>query len=166
MNTEEWRPIPDTAGFYASNHGRVRRPNGKIAVQSKNPKGYCQTTDGTRTRGAHRMVALAWVPNPTNLPQVNHINGIKTDNRPENLEWVTGSNNMLHAYRTGLTVAHPTKGAACNFAKLTEEKVRAIHRAVTVEGMTHKTAGQKHGVGRSLVGLIINGKRWQHLQLV
>lgn len=77
--------------------------------------GYRRVTlhaDGKRTRFLlHRLIALAWLPNPRNLPFVNHLNGQKDDNQPGNLEWCTQGDNERHAWRTGLKKDTPERRA-------------------------------------------------------
>jgi hypothetical protein len=100
---EIWKDIPGYEGKYqASNLGRVKGPRG-ILRPFISQGGYLINTayvNGDRVReGVHRLVALAFIPNTEDKPQINHINGNKLDNRPENLEWVTCSENNLHRRR-------------------------------------------------------------------
>lgn len=98
---ETWKPYPDRPNrLEVSNLSRVRNKN-KILPGSKNTGGYIQFTVSTSekkvTLSRSRMVAKTWIPNPENKPCVNHINGIKDDDRIENLEWCTYAENILHS---------------------------------------------------------------------
>ena len=122
---EQWKDIPDYEGWYqVSNLGRVRsvpriiphktkggvisnqRWEGKILRPTLISGGY-EMVVLTKHRNpayptVHRLVAMAFVPNPYNKTVVNHIDGNKTNNVATNLEWVTSSENNQHAYDTGL----------------------------------------------------------------
>jgi hypothetical protein len=65
-----------------------------------------------KTKSVHRLVATALLPNPLGLPQINHKDGNKANNRVDNLEWTTASDNLRHAYRTGLRKPNSMRGEA------------------------------------------------------
>lgn len=105
---EVWKPIKDYEVYYeVSNLGRIRTmKTGRFHQGCVAHNGYLRiqlTYAGNKKwYPAHRLVAISFLENPDNLPQVNHINGNKLDNSVSNLEWISASNNVRHALKAGL----------------------------------------------------------------
>jgi len=111
---EKWKQTTIRADYEINDFGMVRRKKRGPANKRVDPSpyhllkpkrqrnGYLSVKINRKDYRIHRLVALAFLDNPLNKPDVNHINGNKEDNRLENLEWVTKSDNMLHAYQIGL----------------------------------------------------------------
>jgi hypothetical protein len=112
----------------------------------------------------HRIFALAFLPNPLNKPQINHINGIKHDNRIENLEWCTPSENRIHALKTGLAKITNT-GTTHTNSKLTNEQVLKI-RELSAQGMSAPKILKETNIkitSISQICHIIKRKAWKHI---
>ena len=109
MDDEElWKEWPQDPRIMVSNKGNVvscKRGGWYPLTVYHTHNGYQMVSAGagrSPSRRVHRMVAETWIPNPNHYEEVNHINGNKDDNRAENLEWVTPSQNIRHSFRTGL----------------------------------------------------------------
>lgn len=120
-------------------------------------------------RSVHRMVAKCFIENPLTKPQINHINGIRYDNRAENLEWCTAKENTLHSYRVNgrkhtqkqrVLAAERFSGAANPKAKMNEALVLSIRR-LRAKGNSLKSIAERHSISVSQVSAISNNKYWK-----
>ena len=137
---EIWRDVIGYEGLYqVSNLGRIKSFHGKferiMTIDLCKSSGYAKISLSknrhSKTFNVHRLVAIAFIPNPQNKPQINHKNGNKLDNRVENLEWSTCSENTQHAFDTGL--AKILRGVNNGAAKLTAAQIAEI-RSMCVIG--------------------------------
>jgi len=173
-----WKAIPGYRKYMASRDGEIKSLNymnhgyEKVLKPAHDANGYLRTmllNDNGKydTVKVHRIIAKSFLSNPLSKPCVNHINGLKDDNRVANLEWVTRSENTKHAFKTGLKTH---KGEKNTSAKLTEEQVIEIRknykygrRSKHEGGETKQQIADRYGVTFSAIKNIIQGNTWKHL---
>ncbi len=171
---EIWKSVIGYENIYEiSNLGRIRsidhivpHKDGKSRIQKGrflhtyiSEKGYIQTClskEGKRfNTGLHRIIAIAFIKNPNNLPQVNHKDGIKDNNSISNLEWSTNQENQLHAVKNGL-VNH-NYGEDHHMSKLTNKQVVIIRQDIN-NGKTLTSISKEYNVSITAIWNIKKGK--------
>lgn len=165
LEGEIWRDIEGFPHYQISNFGRVK------SFQRKQPRilrtrPYFNAAEylgvslvfnnKIKVRLIHRLVAQAFIPNPENKPQVNHINGVKADNRVENLEWVTSFENQRHAIETGLRGT----GEFTYNSKLTGEQVEYIRE--NPDNLSMPVLAKMFGVSHTTVWKAFRGKTYKN----
>ena len=164
---EYWNDIKGYPNYSVSNLGRVRSKKTGRVLKLYRTKGYLRVSlyndAGRKCKLVHRLVAEAFIPNPQNKPEVNHINGYKTDANVCNLEWATASENMSHAHSNRLRSKVNTQGENNGFAKLTEAQVKQIKQTLADGKSTQKTIGSQFNVSRHTIRDIKSGRRWGHI---
>lgn len=162
IETTEWSVIPTLDGtFFASRCGRIKRcrvmDNDDHATErectiNSTAHGYSSfkaSMGAVKKRmTVHRAVALAFIPNPNNKPQVNHKDGKRTNNHVENLEWVTPSENAIHAIRVLGKVSSFTHRAG-RARKITKEDRESIR--LNIYGLSMKELADKYSVSQSTI---------------
>ena len=186
--SEIWKDIEGYEGIYqVSNIGRIKsfdrmvsnkgKPyiiKGKIMAQyvrrSKNLKqgdGYFAVglRKEKKQKGyfVHRIIALAFIPNPLNKPTVNHKDGNKLNNNINNLEWATHQENTKHAWKNGLCYSNSVHGEEHYRSKLTENDVLFIRECSETNEMSTLELSIKYDVSRSHINRIKRNAQWKHL---
>lgn len=171
MIKEVWKDIPGYIGHYqASNLGRIKSLNYKrsgcsgMLKQSINKRhGRYQVMLCVRQKKkmfkVHRLVLAAF--SGASSLECNHKNGVKTDNRLKNLEWVTRKQNQDHATMNGF-IGKPKLGEASPSAKLRNRDVIKIKKQLKI-GITQKSIAKHFKVHPSLISYIKTGKKWKHI---
>jgi len=181
---ERWLPVKGFEDYYeVSDLGRfkaldrvITRHNGvkeskpsRILKNLYYSNGYCQLmfyVDKVRsTFIAHRVVAEHFIPNPHNLPIVNHKDLSRDNNKVSNLEWMNHSQNALHAVKGGKKLGGALHGTNNKNAKVNDDIVREI-RASKVKGVHNKELFNKycHLISKSTFSNIANGQGWSHVK--
>jgi hypothetical protein len=166
---EVWKDIKGFEGLYmVSNIGNVKRLKSKWVLNERligrlvDRDGYFRRTlcknSLSKQITEHRLVATTFIENPENKLTINHINGIKTDNRVENLEWNTNLENKQHAVSSGLTNLKGTNHPRC---KLSDKDVLEIREIGFSQ--TRTALSKKYGVSRITILRIIKRSNWNHI---
>ncbi len=165
---EVWKPY--IYNYEVSNLGRIRNiKTNRILKTSVNSRGYESILLSLGSKGnircivMHRVIAQLFLPNPDNLPVINHIDGNKLNNKLENLEWCTYLENSRHALEAGLF--NPPTGTRNGSSKLTEEDVifaRENYKPRDKECGANALA-RKFGVSKTTMLSALKGNTWAHL---
>lgn len=163
--TEEWRVVVDFPRYSVSNLGNIRGVKGRNLKLAKDKYGYicvCLYKEGSNGRKyrvrVHRIVAKAFIPNPSQKPYVNHIDGARSNNRIDNLEWATNSDNQKHRFhilKHGITEEHRKKMVEASI-KVCSKKVLCVETGEIFMSV-HEAAKAKK-IWQSSISYACNGR--------
>lgn len=163
--TEIWKHILDHPHYSISKDGEVysNKSKKKLKANLSSSSGYYTVYVDGKNRLLHRLLAKTFIPNPNNLPCINHKDGCKTNNHLNNLEWCNYSYNNKHAYKTGLKRHWFTTGENTPRHKLTQIEIDYIkhnHKPYDKTCGT-KALAEKYGITSSCVSMIVNNRNWK-----
>lgn len=158
---ESWKPVVGYEGLYmVSNTGRVKSLKRNIILkQAAHRQGYKKVTLRSKGHFVHRLVCAAFI-GKSDL-EVNHKDGEKANNKLDNLEYCSHSENVKHAYKNGLM---SKVGSKHHRAKLSEDDVLEIKKLIQ-EGRGNKEISKQFPVTHITISLIRNNRQWSHVIL-
>ena len=163
----EWRQIAEFPMYLVSSDGQVRSIGSRARILCQaSLRGYqrvmLSNQNGKRcAKSVHRLVLSAFAPQPSLLHECNHKNGLRHDNRLENLEWVTRSENSIHRCR--VLKSGIIKGEQSPNAKLTEDAVKEIRRIFSCGNIRKSCLAKRFGVSHYTIRSILNRTAWKHI---
>lgn len=165
MNKENWRRFRDTL-YMVSDRGRVvsmKQRYWRILKPGTDKDGYFRVDISHKGKvkhyHIHKLVALCFINNPNKKPCINHKDGNKKNNKVENLEWCTISENTQHAYNNGHLVG--PRGSRNHFSKINEDDVILIRSML--QYATPKKVSYYLGISYTIVSDIKAGRTWAHV---
>lgn len=180
MENEEWRELTGYKNYQISNLGRIRslakvvRPSnpylskGKMLSQYYNDSGYLcvgiSLHRKTHPERIHRLMAQAFIPNPSSLPCVLHINGIRDDNRLDNLYWGTKKDNAEDAIKHGTFQGFKNKGKIIKSTRLNESQAKMIKNALFYNAIPKELA-KIFRVNIETIKRIKKCHTWKHITI-
>jgi hypothetical protein len=176
---EEWRQVADMPAYEVSNLGRVRSidrliPNGhggftkcpgRLLTPRPQMHGYPVVTlrngkSVSVVARVHRLVAIAFVPNPFGKETVNHIDCNRANAVATNLEWCTQKENLMHSQNLGRMQRNYWSGRRSPSASLTDATARSIRDAYAQGGVSYAALAKRYGTNKRTVGRIISGETY------
>lgn len=154
-----WKVCRSNTRYEVSHTGLVRRVDGKMVGQWLNDQGYAMVrlSQPRRMHRVHRLIAEAFVPNPRNMPAVNHLNNNRSDNRAENLEWCSQLENLTHARNQGRMPDNYWKGKRSPNARLSDSEVFEIRQIYAMGQASLADLGLRFCISKRSIGRIVNG---------
>jgi len=194
MSKEIWKDVVGLEGYYkistfgrvkslpriVANHSkgtgrtkaffRTRKTKGRFISIQKHYQGYLSVRLGKDSKYnwflVHRLIAQAFIPNYQNKPHINHMNGIKNDNRIKNLEWCTNLENQRHAWRTKLRTYQGNQDCEKNNNTKLKNKDVVMMRLIYKTGLyLHRELAALYNISTSCVSLILKRKTWKDIDI-
>ena len=159
----EWQPVKGYEGKYeVSSIGHVRKAGGSEIGQWPNQLGYMlvRLSGPRKMFRVHRLVAEAFLPNPNNLPVVNHLDHDRQNNAASNLEWCDQKRNLSHAAESGRLRRDYWKGKRSPNAKLSDAAALNIRRAYSDKQNSLQSLALEYGMSKRAIERIVNGRSY------